>query len=320
MQMKPKLTPEELIEKMKSKGITFNYFSEQDAVNYLKKHNNYYRLSSYRKNYDKHITGVNKEKYIDLDFSYLVDLSTIDMHLRYLVIKMCLDVEHALKVWILEEICAEEKEDGYKIISDFISKNPYIEQEICRKRYSTYVGELINKHFEFEEILSEESIKETRIASHLCPVWAFMEIIGFGDFIKFYGFYCSEYQNAPVSEGSLNLVKSLRNACAHNNCIINNVRSGFSRKPVEISKFVSQISTISKSARNTKLSKRPTLELTALLYVYNVVVEDTVKKHRLHELDNLLNGRVIKNSNYYENQQVISSTYKFFRKIVDFLI
>lgn len=320
MNLKPKLSPDKLIEKMQSKGITFNNISEQDAIEYLKNHNNYYRLASYRKNYDKHTSGENKGKYIDLDFSYLIDLSTIDMRLRFILMNMCLDIEHTLKVHVLEEICANEEEDGYQIVADFLSENSYILQEICKKRFSTYVGELINKHFTFETITSEDGIETTIITNHNCPIWAFMEIIGFGDFIKFYKFYYSSLQNAPVPEGALNLVKSLRNACAHNNCLIHNLRSGCSRPPHSISCFVSQITSISKDIRTKNLRQRPILEMTALLYVYNLVVVDIVKFHRFNELDALLSERMLRNKHYYKNQQIISSTYCYFRKIVDFLI
>lgn len=90
MNFKPMMTSQELIDKMKNeKGIKFEYMSEEDAIIFLSERNNYFRIASYRKNYDKHISGVNIGKYIDLDFAYLSELATIDMHLRLLVIKMC---------------------------------------------------------------------------------------------------------------------------------------------------------------------------------------------------------------------------------------
>jgi hypothetical protein len=51
---KPKLSAEQLVDKMKSeKGITFQYISEQEAVEFLQRKNNYFRLAAYRNNYDK---------------------------------------------------------------------------------------------------------------------------------------------------------------------------------------------------------------------------------------------------------------------------
>ena len=213
----------------------------------------------------------------------------------------------------------DKKENGYSIVKDFMSRYPYIKQEICNKRYSTYVGELINKYFTFKTNTNSDGTKSTVIDSNECPVWAFMEIIGFGDYIRFYDFYYSTHTDIPIPEGPLNLVKSLRNACAHNNCLIHNLRSGQSYPPKSISTFVSQIGNISKDVRNKKLKSRPILEMTALLFVYSEVVVDTVKKARLAELNELLCNRMLRNKDYFLNQQIIHSTYDFFRKIVDFL-
>ena len=105
---KPKQTAQQLIAKMKNeKGISFKYTSESDAENYLANINNYLRTAAYRKNYQKHKKGINNDKYICLDFAYLQELSTIDMHFRFIVSKMCLDIEHDLKVKMLKDIDEE---------------------------------------------------------------------------------------------------------------------------------------------------------------------------------------------------------------------
>lgn len=97
-QQKPFMSPEELVEKLLNKGVTFNYdYTQARAIEYLKKNNNYYKLSSYRKNFTKGDDG----KYIDLDFSCLVDLGIIDMLFRYQVMRMALDIEHFEKVKLL---------------------------------------------------------------------------------------------------------------------------------------------------------------------------------------------------------------------------
>ena len=80
---KPRLSLDEQIQHLKDKGILFNIMDEESAKQYLKYNNNYYKLTSFRKNYDKHPGGENKGKYIRLEFSYLVDMSIIDMRLRY---------------------------------------------------------------------------------------------------------------------------------------------------------------------------------------------------------------------------------------------
>lgn len=316
----PKKTPEELVEKIKEKNIRCEIKSEDEIIEYLRERNNYFRTASYRKNYEKHLEGENKDKYIDLDFGYLTELSTIDMHLRFLVLKMCLDIEHSLKVAVLSDITTNDQEDGYTIVKDFLDKNEYILKDIYYKSRSTYVGDLINKFFVFET--HEDEDKKTVIDKIIieCPVWAFMEIITFGEFTKFYDMYYETYPNRDNYIGLLNSVKSLRNACAHNNCLIHDLRKGHSKATHKVSAFVARIPTITKSERKNVLSVRAVYELTALVLLYSKVVFEPVKEYRLKELQDLIHNRMVRNAHYFERQDIIKSSYKFFKKIVDFLI
>lgn len=115
---KPKLTATEQVEHLKAKGVKFNLFTEQEATSYLENNNNYFKLSSFRKNYIKIPYGKNSGKYNDLEFEYLKDLAIIDMTLRYTIIQMALDIEHFAKLYILKKINAAENEDGYAIVED----------------------------------------------------------------------------------------------------------------------------------------------------------------------------------------------------------
>ena len=98
---KPKLSLDEQIEHLKDKGILFNIMDESDAKKYLEQNNNYFKLTAYRKNYNKHPDGKNKGKYINLEFAYLVDMAIIDMRLRYQIVHMALDIEHHAKLQLL---------------------------------------------------------------------------------------------------------------------------------------------------------------------------------------------------------------------------
>lgn len=316
---KPKLSAEQLVAKMKNeKGITFEHMSEEDAVDFLKKKNNYYRLAAYRKNYDKRLNGENKGTYIGLDFAYLVDLSIIDMHLRNMIFQMCLDVEHDLKVQLLNDITVNPDEDGYNIVVSFISNNEFLKEEIYKKRFSTYVGDLINKFFTFETHKNANNKDIIDDVDIRCPIWAFVEIISFGTFINLYDYYYD--LNAPIQKQLLNPIKSLRNACAHNNCIINNLRRGSTRPTRKVSQFVSSIPNIRSDARRKYLSSQPIFEFCSLLLVYDSVVSENIKKHRYAELSSLISERMLKHSDYYSNQQLLSSAYDFIRKITEFLL
>ncbi|MBQ7839906.1 MAG: Abi family protein [Lachnospiraceae bacterium] len=56
-----------------------------------------------------------------------------------------------------------------------------------------------------------------------------MELLTFGDFIRFYKFYYSGSAFSPVSISILNSIKSLRNAVLHNTCILADLSSGTSQ-------------------------------------------------------------------------------------------
>lgn len=64
-----------------------------------------------------------------------------------------------------------------------------------------------------------------------CPAWVLMELLTFGDFICFYEYYYATKGQLPISTCLINFVKSLRNGCAHNNCIIADLNPGASKAP-----------------------------------------------------------------------------------------
>ena len=96
---KPSKSPSVLVNDMHdNRGITFKYIKIDEAITYLEKHNNYFRLASYRKNFEKHQDPSKSEKYVELDFLHLKDLAIIDMYYRFIVIKMCSDIEHSISL------------------------------------------------------------------------------------------------------------------------------------------------------------------------------------------------------------------------------
>ena len=158
---KPMLTAAELIYKMKhEKGIRFEYISENEAEIYLADINNYLRTAAYRKNYQKYEHGVDKGKYIDLDFAYLKELSTIDMHLRFLTYKMCIDVEHALKVKLLKDIELDKDADGYDIVQRFLDENKNIIGKLESTIKAPFTGDLLRSYFEVKTVYNDEKGKE----------------------------------------------------------------------------------------------------------------------------------------------------------------
>ena len=103
------------------------------------------KLASYRCNYEKCLEGKREGQYKNLDFVYLKELSTIDMHLRYIIIEMCLDIENAIKVRILEDVTNNPDEDGYNVVRKFIAKdsNIGILKKIISHKSGEYCKDLI---------------------------------------------------------------------------------------------------------------------------------------------------------------------------------
>ena len=112
---KPMLAAEQLVEHLKSRGVTFELCSETDAVAYLSDANNYLRVAAYRKLYFRQVDGGNPGAYVNLDFEDLVELSAIDRRLREALLSATIDVEHFAKMRLLR-MCGEHGEDGYALI------------------------------------------------------------------------------------------------------------------------------------------------------------------------------------------------------------
>ena len=317
---KPVLSSAQLIQKMKDeKGIAFCIVSEKEAEEYLFNINNFLRTASYRKNYQKYQKGSNEGKYINLDFAYLKELSTIDMHFRMEIIHLCIDIEHDLKVKILQEV-EKSNIDGYSVVREFLAKNEGIVKKIAANCSSPFTCNLIQKYFTIEEEIEPIRNKKVNIISKYddCPIWVFLELITFGDLIYFYTFFCEQMEIRPIiSKSLLHLVKNLRNGCAHNNCILANLSAETSKTPPEISRAVSGIK-IAKDQRRKKLTCRPVLEFVTLLYVYDKLVSKRVKQKGFEKLYKLFTNRMLRNKEYFKDNELIKSTYDFSMKTLSF--
>ena len=147
---KPMLDVEGQVQHLKDKGITFQLVNDEEAKEYLRNNNYYFKLTSYRKNYDKYIDGDNEGKYISLDFGYLRDLAIIDMDLRYMLEQLSFDIEHYTKIELLR-LAEDLGEDGYAICEDFINSQTEDQRnrlmnEINRNENSVYCGDLFSRY------------------------------------------------------------------------------------------------------------------------------------------------------------------------------
>lgn len=310
---KPLLDTNSQIDHLIFKGVKFNYMSEDDARRYLEENNNYFRIRSYRKNFSKYSDGENIDKYIDLDFAMLVDLSVIDMRLRYVLLKLVLDVEHFSKVLLLTKV-ASVNEDGYQIVKDYFSYLSEIDQsnassgkdrllnELNRNRNNPYCGGIINKY------------------DGNYPIWAFIEVIPMGSFIHFFQFCAERLLDTQLCDivFLLKTIKDLRNAAAHSNCILYDMTAQDSIHRPNYN-MIQALSSIPKATRSKKLNNERTRQITTLLYTHNLIVtSDGVHKRAMNDLYDIV-CRMYRNIEYYKGNEVIISNFNFFKKVIDIL-
>ena len=317
-ELKPMLHINEMVDYLKLKNIKFERISEKDAENYLKNNNNYYNLTSYNNNFEKYfVNGIFIDKYIDLDFSYLKDLSIIDHRLRLILFKMIIDIEHYLKIKILNTIESIDEEDGYRIV------NRYLEQDFYNVKFPKKVHNSIFKKVGseyYQKIFSKYDLDKDKKLENI-PIWEFLEIITFGELVNFYDFYTNEYKLKDENKDVYILrdIVKLRNAVAHNNCILSELNMKKNKYPpsYKIIQFLNNCN-IGKDTRSKKLSNSRIRQITYTLYMFNeIVTSDGIKNNVKKDINELFFDRIIKHKEYYNNNELLKSIYCYFKKIIE---
>ena len=321
---KPMLKVSDLIAYMKTKGIKFNICNEQDAEKHLIGHNNYFKLTSYRKNYNKITSGTNKGSYENLDFAYLIELARIDTVVRDILLQMSLDIEHFIKVDLINavenEMVKNGTEDGYKIIEGYLNADDVVaiaeKSKVMSKRNNQFYNKMSqnNKNPYCSGLVSSFSDD--------MPIWAYVELANFGDIKDLIKYYSNKTGwSIGIDLDTLDRVRQLRNACAHGNCIINDLKpvqstkSGVSIAPPYITNYIYSAG-IKKATLHTKMSNPRINQIVHLLFAYDKLVNsDNTRSMRLKDLQNLMNNRLLANKSYFANINTLISTYRFFSKI-----
>ena len=242
----------------------------------------------------------------------LVDLSIIDMLLRYEMLPLTLDVEHFSKVELLQAI-EVHGEDGYSIVSDFLSGYDQlaadgsvynrVKRDIDAGKTSPYASGILHKYPDYD-----------------FPAWAFVEVISFGAFCHFYKFCAARFNDAGMKDRFylLQSVRGLRNACAHNNCIINDMKAGEPRHQLnyEVSKALGAINGIGRDQRKSKASNDRFQQIVTTLYLHSRIASEGVARHRAASLGEFVQ-RMNRNLDYYNGNTEVLSGFGFLTKVIE---
>ena len=207
-QRKPLLTIDEQISHLKEKGVTFESCTEEEAIEYLAGRCRFFKVTAYRKLFDKRVGGEKDGQYVDLDFAQLKYLASLDRRLRDALLPMTLDVEHFAAARLLNAT-ENNGEDGYAVMRDYMEAVPanrrkYIENELEIRSSDAYCGAIIRKYRED------------------MPIWAFVEVVSLETFIGLCKFCADRWGDDELlaSHYLLKKAKSIRNASAPRRCVI----------------------------------------------------------------------------------------------------
>lgn len=306
---KRKLTFEEQIADLKEKNVKFEICNEDAAKKFLQYNNYYFKLKSYARNYTKYSKVEWNNKYINLDFAYLVELSTLDMHFRRLIVGLCLDIEHALKTRLMRDITNNKNEDGYNIVRKYIERDYSVLSRLYSNKEKSATTELISKFSANEDDI---------------PVWSFIETLSFGAFIELYDLYYGIYDGHSYSS-YLGSVKFLRNAAAHNSCLLNSLRRPYG---VKINKNMDIMDALTKSKNfntscKTKMENPVIHDFVVLLFVYydimNTAANRNMRDKGMRNIHKLFFERMLRKKEYFEKNDVIITNYNFICQVIKYL-
>ena len=301
--MRLKLTIPAQINAMKNAGIKFEIVSEADAKRYLDANTYYFRIKAYAKNYTKYTETEKQGQYINLDFAYLLDLHEIDNLLRDIILKMTIKLEYYLRVKMLSDFNMTH-DDGYSVVQELFAMMPDLKEKIEEEKINTSTcNEMIAKY-------KDE-----------WAIWNVIEVISLGKFADLYSlFYVRNNMKVPYAS-MIHPVRMLRNAAAHNCCLINRLKPPYSRNINACYDLRNELMNnvgLSKKAIDNKIVHPFIHDFSTMLYLYSRFVPAPERTQSYFEVKNLFDNRMLIHKDYYENYNVIRSSYDFVKAIVDF--
>ena len=189
--LKPMMNISEMITNLKQKNVKFNLITEEAAKEYFKSNNNYYNIALFKHNFQKYPSPAGKYEglYQNLDFAYLKDLAIIDYRVRLILFKIIINIEHYLKLQILNTIDTMKLENGYRIVNMYL-ENDFNNPKFPKKVHNNILKKVGNEYY--QKIFSKSDGNMDKKIENI-PIWEFLEIITYGELVNFYDFYTKQY-------------------------------------------------------------------------------------------------------------------------------
>ena len=199
-------------------------------------------------------------------------------------------------------------EDGYSLVRDFVvgmddKERRILYGEIARNRHNTYCGDMVRKY-----------------EGHF-PIWVFLELLSFGKLCSFYRFCAERYGRRDMVENyyRLRMCQILRNAAAHESCILNDLtgRKSRVRTDEQLSRALAEIPEITKGGRLKKMSNERVQQITTLLFTYRQMAqsgEDHV--YQCEKIKSFVE-RLNRSRPYYSDNSLVDSIFEFIEILID---
>ena len=223
------------------------------------------------------------------------------MYLKHEILKASLNVEHCLKVNILRDI--ENKSiDDYKIVKSYLKQYPKILSEIKNRRKTSYSKNLLQKY-------NHPSY----------PVWVFLEVIPFGEFVNFYRFYSNLTGYSELEPSIMYGVRNIRNAAAHNNCVIHSLKdkSGYYNNDL-VNEVENILSSIKRRTIQDRLKNESVQDFVSLLIASNKVhMSKELKVYSINGIKDLYINRMVREKSLYKSAPSLNQMYEFTKEVLD---
>ena len=307
---KPLLCIEQQIDHLKAKGVTFDICTEQDAFGLLTDQTYYFKLASYRILFDKRIGGKDSGQYIDLDFGHLKALASLDRNLRYALLPLTLDVEHAARTKLIRHAASRRDEDGYAICADYIASINHKERnrrqgEIISLAHDAYCADLV-KHYGTDPAMM--------------PIWVLLELISFGGLTDLYLFCANRWEDALMRDEHymLKQAKAVRNACAHSSNIMNGISCSASiiKSNNSVERAVAECG-FSHRVRTSKMRNPRTKQIVTLLYLHMQMIPFGNSRKKAQELLGNLKNDMRATASIMPKNDTVQSWVEFMATLVE---